>query len=162
MRNPYESLAVSRTATADDIKKSFRQLAKKLHPDANKNDPDAAAHFAELNAAHKILSDKKKRRAFDHGEIDAEGKPIRRPAAMRSRRYSEAQTATRVMIVALMLATGSALIVYRLTLPSEVAASSDRQTDTAKTERLEAPQNASDILTTGAVAASASPSAIDP
>jgi len=156
MRNPYESLAVSRTATADDIKKSFRQLAKKLHPDANKNDPDAAVRFAELNAAHKILSDKKKRRAFDRGEIDAEGKPIRRPAATRSRRYSEGQVAARVMFVAVMLATGSALIVHRLTAPSEIAASSNHgQTGMAQTERAVAPQSDSDALVSRAVTISA-------
>ena len=75
MRDPYEVLGVPRSATADDIKKSFRRLAKKLHPDANKNDPKAAARFAELNSAHEILGDEDKRKAFDRGEIDAEGKP---------------------------------------------------------------------------------------
>ena len=48
---------------------------KKLHPDANKNDPKAATRFAELNAAHEIVGDENKRKAFDNGEIDAEGKP---------------------------------------------------------------------------------------
>jgi hypothetical protein len=61
--------------TADDFKKSFRLLAKKLHPDANENDPKAAALFAELIAAHDILGDEEKRRAFDQSEIDAEGNP---------------------------------------------------------------------------------------
>ena len=61
-------------ATAE-IKSAFRRLAKKLHPDANKHDPKAASRFAELNAAYEIVGDEDKRKAFDRGEIDAEGKP---------------------------------------------------------------------------------------
>ena len=75
MRDPYEVLGVTRSASAADIKSAFRRLAKKLHPDANKHDPKAAARFAELNAAYEIVGDKDKRKAFDGGEIDAEGKP---------------------------------------------------------------------------------------
>jgi DnaJ-class molecular chaperone len=75
MRDPYEVLGVDRKASAADIKSAFRRLAKKLHPDANKNDPKAASRFAELNAAYEILGDGDKRKAFDRGEIDAEGKP---------------------------------------------------------------------------------------
>jgi DnaJ-class molecular chaperone len=75
MRDPYEVLSIDRKANAGDIKSAYRKLAKKLHPDANKNDPKAASRFAELNAAHEILSDVDKRKAFDRGEIDAEGKP---------------------------------------------------------------------------------------
>jgi len=75
MRDPYEVLGVRREASAADIKSAFRRLAKKLHPDANKQDPKAAARFAELNAAYEILGEDSKRKAFDRGEIDAEGKP---------------------------------------------------------------------------------------
>ena len=75
MRDPYEVLGVRREASAADIKGAYRRLAKKLHPDANKQDPKAAARFAELNAAYEILSENDKRKAFDRGEIDAEGKP---------------------------------------------------------------------------------------
>ncbi len=75
MRDPYEVLGVDRKASAADIKSAYRRLAKKLHPDANKNDPKAAARFAELNAAHEIIGDEDKRKAYDRGEIDAEGKP---------------------------------------------------------------------------------------
>ena len=75
MRDPYEVLGVTRSATPADIKSAFRKLAKKLHPDANKHDPKAASRFAELNAAYEIVGDKDKRKAFDSGEIDAEGKP---------------------------------------------------------------------------------------
>jgi len=75
MRDPYEVLGVDRKASAADIKSAFRRQAKKLHPDANKNDPKAASRFAELNAAYEILGEGDKRKAFDRGEIDAEGKP---------------------------------------------------------------------------------------
>ena len=75
MRDLYEVLGVDRKASAGDIKSAFRRQAKKLHPDANKNDPKAASRFAELNAAYEILGEDDKRKAFDRGEIDAEGKP---------------------------------------------------------------------------------------
>ncbi|HEU5273388.1 MAG TPA: DnaJ C-terminal domain-containing protein [Xanthobacteraceae bacterium] len=75
MRNPYDVLGVPRSADAAAIKGAFRRLAKKLHPDANKNDPKAAQRFGELNGAYEILGDEAKRKAFDRGEIDAEGKP---------------------------------------------------------------------------------------
>jgi len=75
MRDPYEVLGVQRSADAGAIKSAFRRHAKKLHPDANKSDPKAAARFAELNGAYEILGDESKRKAFDRGEIDAEGKP---------------------------------------------------------------------------------------
>jgi DnaJ-class molecular chaperone len=75
MRDPYDVLGVSKSATAAEIKGAFRKQAKKLHPDANKHDPKAASRFAELNAAYEILGEEDKRKAFDRGEIDAEGKP---------------------------------------------------------------------------------------
>jgi DnaJ-class molecular chaperone len=75
MRDPYEVLGVPRSANAAAIKSAFRKLAKKYHPDANKNDPKAAARFAELNSANEIIGDADKRKQFDSGEIDAEGKP---------------------------------------------------------------------------------------
>jgi len=75
MRDPYEVLGVAKGADAVAIKSAFRKQAKKLHPDANKQDPKAASKFAELNAAYEILGDEDKRKAFDRGEIDAEGKP---------------------------------------------------------------------------------------
>jgi DnaJ-class molecular chaperone len=75
MRDPYEVLGVSKGANEADVKSAYRRLAKKLHPDANKHDPKAASRFAELNAAYEIVGDSDKRKAFDRGEIDAEGKP---------------------------------------------------------------------------------------
>lgn len=75
MRDPYEVLGVSKGANEAEIKSAYRRLAKKLHPDANKHDTKAASRFAELNAAYEIVGDDGKRKAFDNGEIDAEGKP---------------------------------------------------------------------------------------
>src|SRR6202007_2278605 len=75
MRDPYEVLGVPRSATAAAIKSAYRKLAKKHHPDSNKNDPKAAARFAEINTANEIVGDEDKRKQFDRGEIDAEGKP---------------------------------------------------------------------------------------
>ncbi len=75
MRDPYDVLGVPKSADAAAIKSAYRKLAKKLHPDANKSDPKASQRFGELNTAYEILSDDGKRKAFDRGEIDAEGKP---------------------------------------------------------------------------------------
>ncbi len=75
MRDPYEVLGVPRSASAAAIKSAFRKAAKKHHPDSNKGDPKAAERFAELNTANEILGDEDKRKQFDRGEIDAEGKP---------------------------------------------------------------------------------------
>ncbi len=75
MRDPYEVLGVPRGASAAAIKSAYRKLAKKHHPDANKNDPKAAERFSELNSANEIIGDEEKRKQFDRGEIDAEGKP---------------------------------------------------------------------------------------
>src|SRR5471030_253704 len=75
MRDPYEVLGVPRGASAAAIKSAYRKLAKKHHPDANKNDPKSQARFSELNSANEIIGDEDKRKQFDRGEIDAEGKP---------------------------------------------------------------------------------------
>ena len=52
MRNPYDVLGVKKGASAAEIKSAFRKLAKKHHPDANKDDPKSAARFAEVNSAN--------------------------------------------------------------------------------------------------------------
>jgi DnaJ-class molecular chaperone len=74
MRDPYTVLGVAKTADAAEIKKAFRKLAKKFHPDSS-SDPKAKEKFAEISSAYEIVGDEKKRGAFDRGEIDAEGKP---------------------------------------------------------------------------------------
>ena len=73
-RDPYSVLGVAKTADAAAIKKAFRQLAKKYHPDQSK-EHKAKEKFAEVSAAYEIIGDEKKRVAFDRGEIDADGKP---------------------------------------------------------------------------------------
>ena len=75
MRNPYDVLGVAKGASEAEIKKAYRKLAKDFHPDRNKNDVKATDRFAEANAAYEILGDAEKRKQFDRGEIDAEGKP---------------------------------------------------------------------------------------
>ncbi|MCA9537313.1 MAG: J domain-containing protein [Myxococcales bacterium] len=61
----YHLLGVSKDASADDIKKAYRQLAKKYHPDRNPDDANAEARFKEINAAHAVLGDEKKRALYD-------------------------------------------------------------------------------------------------
>lgn len=75
MRDPYDVLGVARTASAAEIKKAFRRLAKKLHPDQNASDPKAKERFAEINGAYEIVGDAEKRAQFDRGEIGPDGKP---------------------------------------------------------------------------------------
>jgi len=75
MRDPYEVLGVARSASEADVKKAYRRLAKTLHPDRNQNDPKAREKFSELTNAYEIVGDAEKRKKFDAGEIDAEGKP---------------------------------------------------------------------------------------
>ncbi|WP_127089880.1 DnaJ C-terminal domain-containing protein [Aquabacter cavernae] len=75
MRDPYDVLGVAKGADESEIKRAYRRLAKKLHPDSNTEDPKAQDKFAELTGAYDLLSDKEKRGQFDRGEIDAQGKP---------------------------------------------------------------------------------------
>jgi DnaJ-class molecular chaperone len=75
MRDPYQVLGVARAAGDAEIKKAYRKRAKELHPDRNRDDPKAQDRFSELNTAYEILGDEARRKQFDRGEIDAEGKP---------------------------------------------------------------------------------------
>ncbi len=88
MRDPYEILGVAKTATADDIRKAYRKLAKKLHPDLNPGDKRAEEQFKEVAAANDLLSDPDKRRRFDAGEIDASGAEKAPPNARYYRDYA--------------------------------------------------------------------------
>src|SRR5262245_14796469 len=76
MTDPYTVLGVTKTASEDDIRKAFRKLAKKYHPDLNPGDKAAEAKFKEISQANDIMSDPEKRRRFDAGEIDATGQEV--------------------------------------------------------------------------------------
>lgn len=65
MRNLYEILEISENATQDEIKKSYRKLAKKYHPDINSDDPEAENKFKDINAAYEVLGDVDKRKKYD-------------------------------------------------------------------------------------------------
>jgi DnaJ-class molecular chaperone len=75
MRDPYEVLGVTKTASEAEIKKAFRNLAKKHHPDTHAGDAGAQKKFQEISGAYDIVGDKEKRAKFDSGEIDASGNP---------------------------------------------------------------------------------------
>ena len=75
-RDYYEVLGVSKTATDDELKKAYRQLAKKYHPDTNPGDKSAEAKFKEASEAYAVLSDSDKRRQYDqfgHSAFDGAG-----------------------------------------------------------------------------------------
>ncbi|PRQ25487.1 putative chaperone DnaJ [Rosa chinensis] len=70
-RDYYDALGVSKTANASEIKKAYYGLAKKLHPDTNKDDPDAEKKFQEVQKAYEVLKDEEKRREYDEYGHDA-------------------------------------------------------------------------------------------
>ncbi len=74
MANPYTLLGVSKSASQEEIKQAYRKLARKMHPDLNPNDKKAEDKFKEISCAYDILSDPEKRKKFDAGEIDENGK----------------------------------------------------------------------------------------
>lgn len=77
-RDPYQELGVSRTATPDEIRKAFRKLAKQFHPDTNPGNKAAEDRFKQVSAAFDILGDPAKKKKFDAGEIDADGRETTR------------------------------------------------------------------------------------
>jgi DnaJ-class molecular chaperone len=77
-RDPYQELGVTRGASADEIRKAFRKLAKAHHPDTNPGDKASEERFKRVSAAFDIVGDEDKRRKFDAGEIDADGRETMR------------------------------------------------------------------------------------
>src|SRR5215210_9218366 len=80
MKDPYRLLDVARTATDDDMRKAYRQLAREHHPDANPDDPHAEERFKEIQQAYETLSNPIKRRAYDERSRPS---PQRRAASPR-------------------------------------------------------------------------------
>lgn len=77
-QDPYTELGVPRGASADEVRKAFRKLAKELHPDKNPGNAKAEERFKRVSAAFDILGDVDKRKKFDRGEIDADGRETMR------------------------------------------------------------------------------------
>jgi DnaJ-class molecular chaperone len=73
VEDPYKILGVAPSASVEEIRRAYRALAKKWHPDTNPDKPGAEARFKEISAAHALLSDAEQRARFDRGEIDASG-----------------------------------------------------------------------------------------
>ncbi len=73
-RSLYDILGVSRHASDAEIRDAYRRLAKRWHPDFNPGDPEAERRFKEISAAYEILGDPERRRRYDRGEIDEEGR----------------------------------------------------------------------------------------
>jgi curved DNA-binding protein CbpA len=73
MTDPYKILGIAKTASADEVKKAYRKLAKQHHPDLNPGNAESASKFKDISGAYDLLSDADKRARFDRGEIDASG-----------------------------------------------------------------------------------------
>lgn len=71
----YQILGVNKTASEAEIKSAYRKLARKYHPDLNKDDKSAAEKFKEISNAYDIIGNAEKRKKYDNNEIDADGKP---------------------------------------------------------------------------------------
>jgi DnaJ-class molecular chaperone len=89
LTDPYKILGVAPTASADDVQKAYRKLAKKLHPDLNPGNPEAEEKFKEVAGAYDLVGDAEKRKRFDSGEIDATGTERARPSYYRDYASSE-------------------------------------------------------------------------
>jgi len=72
-KDPYKLLGVAKTASDDEIRKAYRALAKKYHPDVNKDKPQMAEKFKEISAAYSLLSDKDMKKRYDSGQVDGSG-----------------------------------------------------------------------------------------
>src|SRR5258708_25738060 len=86
-QTPYQVLGVKPGASADEIRKVYRKLAKEFHPDLNPGKPEAEARFKAVSAAYDLVSDPEQRARYDRGEIDESG--AERPQRPYYRGYAE-------------------------------------------------------------------------
>lgn len=93
LEDPYTTLGVTREASQEEIRRAYRTLAKKHHPDLNPGNPKAEDQFKAVSAANELLSDPEKRGQFDRGEIDSAGKE--RPAHPSYRDHAEGEAGRR-------------------------------------------------------------------
>ena len=91
--DPYKVLGVKPDASEEDIRKAYRELAKKLHPDLNPGDRAAEERFKQVTAAYDLLRDPEQRARYDRGEIDASG--AERPQQRYYRHYADAEAGDR-------------------------------------------------------------------
>ena len=106
-RDYYEVLGVSRSADASAIKKAYRKLAKKYHPDSNVGDASAAEHFKEVNEAYDVLGDEKKRKLYDQY-----GMPHLRKALVRAQMVTQ---------VAIPVEQAALVVLADLRMPAKTA-----------------------------------------
>ncbi|WP_417774163.1 DnaJ C-terminal domain-containing protein [Stappia sp.] len=88
LNDPYEALGLTKAATAEDIKKAYRKLARTSHPDLHPDDPGAEARFKAISAAYAVLKDPETRARYDAGEVDGLG--AERPQRRYYRDFAEA------------------------------------------------------------------------
>lgn len=88
INDPYEALGLTKSATADEIKKAYRKLVRTSHPDLQPDDPGAEARFKRISAAYDLLKDPQTRARFDAGEIDGLG--AERPQRQYYRDFADA------------------------------------------------------------------------
>ena len=91
--DPYATLGVARDASAEDIKRAYKKLARANHPDLNPGQPEREAKFKAISAANALLSDTARRARFDAGEIDADGQE--KAPQPRYREYADSRAGER-------------------------------------------------------------------
>ena len=105
MADPYQTLGVKKTATEDEIRKAYKKLAKKHHPDLNPGDKAAEDQFKDISAAYTFLNDPEKRRAFDAVRSTSRASPSQSAGSIASTPMPEQAPATSAPRIWAILAT---------------------------------------------------------